>query len=130
MISPRLDAKTHGLVRGIDGVFEPGDVVLVVDDLVTTARSKLEVIEVLTANELTVWDVLVLLDREQGGWEELAAAGFNLHAAIGIRELLAHYVEKRRITTLAHHICKVYLGGGLSKGWEAEVEEGWDQIAA
>lgn len=49
-ITPRLDEKTHGQVRKIDGFYEKGKVALVVDDLVTTADSKLEAIKILEDN--------------------------------------------------------------------------------
>ncbi len=46
MISPRKDEKEHGIMAKIDGVFQKGNVVLLVDDLVTQADSKLEAIHV------------------------------------------------------------------------------------
>jgi uridine monophosphate synthetase len=90
MITPR-EAKTHGAGDAINGAFTPGQKVLVIDDLVTRAESKLEAIRALEANGLLVRDVAVLVDREQGGAAELAAAGYQLHAAVTLNQLLDHW---------------------------------------
>jgi len=90
MLTPR-EAKTHGAGGTIDGAFAPGETVLVIDDLVTHADSKLEAIRVLEANGLRVRDVAVLVDREQGGAGQLEAAGYQLHAAVTLGQLLDYW---------------------------------------
>jgi orotate phosphoribosyltransferase len=90
MITPR-EAKTHGAGDAINGAYAPGQTALVIDDLVTRAESKLEAIHVLEAHGLRVRDVAVLVDREQGGAEQLAAAGYQLHAAVTLSQLLDHW---------------------------------------
>jgi uridine monophosphate synthetase len=90
MITPR-ETKTHGAGDAINGAYTPGQTVLVIDDLVTRAESKLEAIQVLEAHGLRVRDVAVLVDREQGGAEQLAAAGYQLHAAVTLSQLLDHW---------------------------------------
>ena len=90
MITPR-EPKTHGLSGTIDGVFTAGETVLVIDDLVTHADSKIEAIRVVEANGLRVRDVAVLVDREQGGPAQLAAAGYTLHAAVRLSQLLDYW---------------------------------------
>ncbi len=96
-ITPRLDNKTHGQIRKIDGFYEKGRIALVVDDLVTTADSKLEAIEILEKNGLIVKDVVVVLDREQGGAEELAKRGYRLHSFLKIKPTLRFYAEVGKI---------------------------------
>jgi len=90
MITPR-EAKTHGIAGTINGDFSLGETVLVIDDLVTHADSKLEAIRVLEENGLVVRDVAVLIDREQGAPEQLAAAGYTLHAALTLGQLLDYW---------------------------------------
>lgn len=92
MITPR-EAKTHGAGGNINGFFTPGETVVVIDDVVTHADSKLEAIRTLEANGLVAHDVVVLVDREQGGPEAIAAAGYRLHAAVTISDLLAYWRE-------------------------------------
>ena len=90
MITPR-EAKTHGAAETINGAFTPGERVLVIDDVVSSAASKIEAIRVLEANGLVARDVAVLVDREQGGAEQLAAAGYTLHAAVRLGQLLDYW---------------------------------------
>lgn len=90
MITPR-QTKSHGIAESINGVYTPGETVLVIDDLVTHAESKLEAIHVLEAAGLRVRDVAVLVDREQGGVAQLAAAGYRLHAALTLTQLLDYW---------------------------------------
>jgi uridine monophosphate synthetase len=87
MITPR-ESKTHGRSETVNGVFTPGDTALVIDDVVSRAESKLEAIGVLEESGLVVRDVVVLVDREQGGSAELAAAGYQLHAVVQLGQLL------------------------------------------
>jgi uridine monophosphate synthetase len=98
MISPRLDRKSHGTGAPIDGTFEHGQVALLVDDLITRADSKLEAIGVLEAAGLVVRDVMVLVDRQQGGADELQRRGYTLHAALQMQSLLSFYRDEGRIS--------------------------------
>ncbi len=99
LIYPRLEVKAHGTRRPIEGAFVAGETVLLVDDLVTRGDSKLEAAAPLQEAGLLVRDVLVLLDREQGGTADLARHGITLHAALRLTELLDHLHEAGRITT-------------------------------
>ncbi len=88
LIYPRKEAKKHGRGLQIEGGFRPGDRVVVIEDLVTTAGSLLGVVEMLRQAGLVVEDAVVLIDREQGGRERLAQAGVRLHAALTFSQLL------------------------------------------
>lgn len=96
MITPR-EPKDHGSQATIDGVFKMGQTVLTVDDLITGADSKLNAVKILRDANLIVTDVAVLLDREQGGIVQLAAAGLSLHAVWTITGLLAYYEAEKLI---------------------------------
>ncbi len=69
-----------------------------VDDLITLADSKLETISALEENGLKVHDVVVLVDREQGGVQELKKRGYSCHVAFKLKELLKFYLEMAKIT--------------------------------
>jgi uridine monophosphate synthetase len=64
---------------------------------VTHADSKIEAIRVLESNGLRVRDVAVVVDREQGGPEQVAAAGYRLHAAVRLGQLLDYWRESNSI---------------------------------
>jgi uridine monophosphate synthetase len=97
LIYPRKELKAHGTARQIEGKFGRGDRAVVLDDLITTGGSKLAAIEPLEAAGLLVQDVVVLIDREQGGREELEAAGYRLHAVLRLGEMLDVLVRAGRI---------------------------------
>jgi uridine monophosphate synthetase len=113
MITPR-EPRTHGLAAAIDGVFAAGATALVIDDLVSHADSKLEAAHVLEANGLRVRDVAVLIDREQGGPAQLAAAGYTLHAATRLSQLLSYYLRTGGIDAERHAEVTAYLAGTQS----------------
>lgn len=95
-ITPR-QPKGHGSGASIDGTFQPGQTAILIDDLVTKAESKLEAARVLEAAGLVVHDIVVLVDREQGGAEQIAAAGYRLHAATTLTDLLTTYERTNRL---------------------------------
>jgi uridine monophosphate synthetase len=84
LVYPRREEKAYGTRRRIEGVFHPGERVVVIDDIITDGASKLEAIEPLEAAGLVVEDLVVVIDREQGGSARLAAKGYRLHAVLGI----------------------------------------------
>ena len=111
LIYPRKEVKAHGTARQIEGEFRLGDRAVVLDDLITTGGSKLAAIEPLEAAGLEVRDVVVLIDREQGGREELAEAGYRLHAVLRLSEVLDLLVEAGRISGERRDEVASYLWG-------------------
>jgi uridine monophosphate synthetase len=98
LIYPRKEAKSYGTQAEIEGIFQPGERVVVIDDLTTTGGSKFEAIDKLLAAGLQVKDVVVLIDRESGAAESLAQAGYRLHAVLSLTWLLSYWEEKGKIT--------------------------------
>ncbi len=88
-IYPRIVPKDHGSGNRIEGSFKKGERVLLIDDLITTAKSKLEAIEILHEEGLIVSDLIVLIERDKRGREELAKQGIRVHSFALITELLA-----------------------------------------
>jgi orotate phosphoribosyltransferase len=88
LIYPRREAKDHGIARPIEGAFRKGEVAVVVDDVITTGASKIETIQPLVTAGLVVHDIVVLIDREQGGTAELAERGYHIHAVMTMKEAL------------------------------------------
>jgi len=107
MVFPRKEAKDYGTKAAVEGKFSSGETALVIDDLITTGASKFEAIAPLEKVGLKVNDILVLIDREQGGKEELAKQSLKLHSVFTAREILeilhahkklddAHYENAKR----------------------------------
>ncbi|HMR64784.1 MAG TPA: orotidine-5'-phosphate decarboxylase, partial [Anaerolineae bacterium] len=111
LIYPRKEVKAYGTGRSIEGVFQAGDKVVVIEDLVTSGGSVIKSIEQLAAAGLQVRDVAVLIDREQGGAETLAAKGYRLHAALKMTDILATLQESGRISAAERVQVEQYLRG-------------------
>jgi orotate phosphoribosyltransferase len=86
----RKEPKAHGTGKRVEGCFQPGDRVVVVEDVITTGGSALRAIEAVEAEGGTVLAVLSLVDREEGGREAIEARGYLVHALVGVNELLEH----------------------------------------
>lgn len=89
--------------------YRRGEIVLPVDDLVTGADSKIEAIRAIESEGSIVKDLVVLIDRQQGGREQLEAAGYNLFSCFTIRELLAYYKDTGRISGMKYNECIYYI---------------------
>jgi orotate phosphoribosyltransferase len=76
----RKQAKGHGLARQIEGGFEPGQTVALLEDTTTTGGSTLDAVDVVEAAGGKVARVLCLVDRGEGAAEAFAARGITLEA--------------------------------------------------
>ena len=76
----RKEAKAHGAGRLIEGPFQSGDRVAVIEDVITTGGSALRAVEAVRAAGGTVAGVLALVDREEGGRDALLSAGLPVVA--------------------------------------------------
>lgn len=72
----RKEAKTHGTGRLIEGPFQKGDRVAVIEDVITTGGSALRAAAAIQSAGGIVAGILALVDREEGGREALEIAGF------------------------------------------------------
>lgn len=88
LIYPRKEVKQYGLGKGIEGVWKPGERVVVIEDLITSAGSLIQGAARLRDAGLVVEDAIVLIDREQGGMANLAAAGIRGHAVYRLSDVL------------------------------------------
>jgi orotate phosphoribosyltransferase len=69
--SIRKTRKDHGMVRWIEGDIHPGERVAIIDDVVTTGGSTIRAIERARAEGLEVAKVVIFVDRQEGGLENI-----------------------------------------------------------
>ncbi|HSJ64144.1 MAG TPA: orotate phosphoribosyltransferase [Gemmatimonadaceae bacterium] len=84
----RKEAKAHGTGRLIEGPFQDGDRVVIVEDVITTGGSALRAAAAVTAAGGRVAGVLALVDREEGGREAIEAAGHAVRALAPASEIV------------------------------------------
>lgn len=87
--SVRKEPKAHGTGKRVEGCFESGSRVVVIEDVITSGGSALRAIEAVEAEGGVVLGVLALVDRDGGGREAIEAAGYRVHTLFPIAELLA-----------------------------------------
>ena len=102
LIYPREEVKAHGARRLIEGDFQEGDRVVVVDDILISGGSVLEGIAKLERSGLEVNDVVVFIDhggkRDQSARERLKAKGYDFHAVMDIEQITKALLAAGRLT--------------------------------
>ena len=90
--------ERNGARAFVEGKYERGETVLLVDDLITSGGNVIETAAFLQIEAgLTVKDVVVLLDRQEGARERLQKHGYNLISILGLETMLNYLMASRRI---------------------------------
>lgn len=110
LIYPRREAKQYGTKALIEGAYQKGDRVAIIDDLVTTGETKVEAIEKLKAAGLEVVAIVVLIDREMGATEYLGSRGYTFEAVTDLTKLLQQWKKSKAITTEQHSAVLKFMG--------------------
>lgn len=97
MIFPRKEVKAHGTRRLIEGNFQPGETVVVVDDILISGKSAMEGAAKLQSAGLKVHDIVVFLDHEQGVKDRLQENGYRAHSVLTIFEITETLYQAGRI---------------------------------
>lgn len=84
----RKEAKGYGTAKQLEGVFEEGESVCLVEDVVTSGGAAVEAVEALRNAGLRVSNAVCVVDREEGGVDELARHAVRLRPLFTASELL------------------------------------------
>jgi orotate phosphoribosyltransferase len=118
MVYVRKAAKGHGTASLIEGVLPEASPVLLVEDLITDAGSKVAFINAIRSAKSRVNDVVVILDRLQGGAEALRDLGIGLHALTDIESVLNEAAVAGVMTAAEEESVRRYLASPRS--WHSE----------
>lgn len=88
LIIKRKESKNYGTKKMLEGIFTEGQRCVLVEDVITSGKSLLETIEEVEKEGLKVKDIVVVLDRQQGGKELLENKGYNVHTLFSIENVI------------------------------------------
>jgi len=86
----RKEAKEYGTANRLEGPYEEGECVCLVEDVVTSGGALLESVVALRKAGLVVHTAVCVVDREEGGADALARHAVRLRPLFRAGELLAH----------------------------------------
>ena len=91
--SIRKNRKDHGIIRWVEGDVQPGQSVAIIDDVATTGGSTIKAIDRAREEGLVVDKAVILVDRQEGGLENIRQHVDDV-AAIITRDALMEYQMK------------------------------------
>lgn len=95
----RKEEKAYGVTGRMAGAeILKGENIMFFDDVVSDGLSKLEGIRPVEQLGARVEDILVVVDREQGGRQKLEKAGYRVHALAKISEIVESLLERNLIS--------------------------------
>ncbi len=102
LIIKRKENKGYGTKRMIEGIYKKGQNCLLIEDVITSGDSLLKTVIDLEKEGLIIKDILSILDREQGGTENIKKRGYNIRTLFRIGEVLKmlekkHFLKKKKI---------------------------------
>lgn len=91
----RKDIKDHGIKNAVEGNVRPGEQVAIIDDVITTGGSTIIAIERARETGLVVERVIALIDREEGGKENILVHVERVDAVLTRTEIMDRYRGKQ-----------------------------------
>ncbi len=85
----RDEAKEYGTANKIEGAFEPGELVVLVEDVVTSGGAAADAVRAVRQAALECRTAICVIDREEGGVDSLARLGVRLHPLFRAAEVAA-----------------------------------------
>lgn len=99
MIMVRKEVKGHGTGQLIEGIYKENDTVILVEDVVTTGGSLIEVAKKLKEKGLIVKDAICFVDREESDLSELKEMGIKVHSVLNVSKIFSILDRERKLNT-------------------------------
>ena len=97
-IYARKEKKEYGTKSLIEGVINKDDKILILDDVVTTGGNIINAVNALREINAIVEKAIVLIDREQGGFEKLKEINIELISIIKVSQIFKILFDKNLIS--------------------------------
>lgn len=108
MVMRRKEKKDYGTKQLIEGQFKAGQPCLIIEDVITTGGSIIETAVDLIEAGLVVKDLVVLIDREQGGRQNLEK-NYRVHAILTISEILNTLMQSSLVSADERQIIEKFI---------------------
>jgi orotate phosphoribosyltransferase len=109
MLYYRKERKEHGVKKKIEGDMQRNERIVMVDDLITTGQSVIDAVNAARDQGGVVNELVVLLDREQGGKENLRAQNIEPHVLFNISEAFEWMREVELIDEEHYNVIAEYM---------------------
>jgi uridine monophosphate synthetase len=116
MLYYRKERKAHGVRKKIEGRMAPNDRILMIDDLITTGKSVIQAAEAVREQGGRVAELVVLLDREQGGSGSLLSRGIRPHVLFRVSEAFRWLNEVGLLDAANYRLILDYIAGEKNHG--------------
>ncbi|QIK16849.1 orotate phosphoribosyltransferase [Blattabacterium sp. DPU] len=102
LIIKRKENKGYGTERMIEGIYQKGQNCLIIEDVITSGDSLLKTVIDLEKEGLIIQNIMSILDREQGGIENIKKRGYNIRTLFRIGEVFKilkkkHFLKEKEI---------------------------------
>ncbi|MBI4258396.1 MAG: orotate phosphoribosyltransferase [Thaumarchaeota archaeon] len=119
LLYARVEEKKHGRGRVIEGVLTPGRRVVLLDDLITTGSSLTQAAEAIRGEGGVVEDAVVLIDRMEGGVEEMRGRKISVHSLSNILEIAnllseMQVIEEDKLKAIESQVVQASRSSGFS----------------
>ena len=109
MLYYRKERKEHGVRKKIEGDMERNDRIVMIDDLITTGQSVIDAAEAAREQGGIVSELVVLLDREQGGQDYIRSCRIEPHVLFRISEAFVWLKEVKLLDSNDYEVIMQYI---------------------
>ncbi|WP_185876942.1 orotidine-5'-phosphate decarboxylase [Blattabacterium cuenoti] len=109
LIIKRKENKGYGTKRMIEGIYKKGQNCLLIEDVITSGYSLLKTAIDLEKEGLIIKDIMSILDREQGGTDNIKKRGYNIQTLFRIRDVLSMLESKNFLKKKEIHMIQFFL---------------------
>jgi len=118
MLYYRKESKDHGIGKTIEGRMEANDRVIIIDDLITSGKSVIQVAEAVRKQGGQIAELVVLLDREQGGREQILSNRIRPHVLFNVSDAFQWLNEVKLLSDNHYEIVTAYINAEKNPGKE------------
>jgi uridine monophosphate synthetase len=126
LIYQRKEPKVYGTGKSIEGHYKDGNVCLVIDDVMSTGESKLEIANALLSAGIKIKDFVIIVDRSYDGKAFMTKHGFNLVSIVTIHDIVETLYEKELMSVEHKEHVQNFMGKDQTVQELSSISTIWD----